>query len=112
VGERVALAYDASMMLIQAVEQLAGRLAIAGRPWEPAAVSPVAVFTEVLRQNATAPYAGVTGPTTFSVDTGEPVQKRLSLMYVGSVPDVSGQPREIYFCGSARPDDPPGCRRP
>jgi ABC-type branched-subunit amino acid transport system substrate-binding protein/heat shock protein HspQ len=112
VGERVALAYDASMMLIQAVEQLAGRLAIAGRPWEPAGVSPVAVFTEVLRQNATAPYAGVTGPTTFSVDTGEPVQKRLSLMYVASVPDVSVQPREIYFCGRARPDDPPGCRRP
>nr|MDT0657200.1 hypothetical protein [Micromonospora sp. DSM 115978] len=112
VGERVALAYDASMMLIQAVEQLAGRLAIAGQAWEPSAVSPVAVFTEVLRQNATAPYPGVTGPTTFSVDTGEPVAKRLSLMYVGSVPDVAAEPREIYFCGRARPDDPPGCRRP
>lgn len=112
VGERVALAYDASMMLIQAVEQLAGRIAIAGQVWDPGAVSPVAVFTEVLRQNATAPYPGVTGPTTFSVDTGEPVAKRISLMYVGSVPDVTAEPREIYFCGRARPDDPPGCRRP
>ncbi|MFY1631693.1 hypothetical protein ACN27F_00190 [Solwaraspora sp. WMMB335] len=110
VGERVALAYDASMMLIGALEQLAARLNIASRPWEPRAVSPVAVFTEVLRQNAGAPYPGVTGPTRFSVDTGEPVDKRLSLMYVASVPQVDEEPREVFYCGRARPQDPAGCR--
>jgi len=112
VGERVALAYDASMMLISAMEQLAGRLAIAERPWDPRAVSPVAVYTEVLRQNSGAPYPGVTGPTRFSADTGEPVQKRISLMYVRSVPDVTDEPPEIYFCGLARVDGKPGCRQP
>ncbi|MDG4765954.1 hypothetical protein O7632_17875 [Solwaraspora sp. WMMD406] len=111
VGERVALAYDASMMLIGALEQLAARLSIAARPWDPRAVSPVAVFTEVLRQNAGAPYPGVTGPVRFSADTGEPVEKRLSLMYVPSVPEVDQEPQEIFFCGRARPDDPPGCHQ-
>ncbi|MFY1650375.1 hypothetical protein ACN27J_05705 [Solwaraspora sp. WMMB762] len=109
VGERVALAYDATMMLIAAVEQLAARLNVGSRPWDARAVSPVAVFTEVLRQNAAAAYPGVTGPTRFSADTGEPVEKRLSLMYVASVPQVDQEPQEVFYCGRAQPEDPPGC---
>ncbi|WFE28295.1 hypothetical protein O7623_03530 [Solwaraspora sp. WMMD791] len=110
VGERVALAYDATMMLTDAMKELGARLTVGSRPWDPAAVSAVALFTEVLRQNTAGAYDGVTGPTTFHAGTGEPVEKRLSLMYVASVPQVDQEPQEIFFCGRAHPEDPPGCR--
>lgn len=112
VGERVALAYDAAMMLLLAMEKLAARLSVDNRPVDPEAISPLALYTEVLRQNAMAPYPGVTGPVRFNPDTGEPMEKRISLMSVRSIPEATEEPQEIYFCGIARVGDPTGCHRP
>ncbi|WP_326553429.1 hypothetical protein [Micromonospora sp. NBC_01813] len=109
VGERVALAYDASRMLIEALEELANRMGIKERTLDPRSVSPVTVFTQVLLQNAQRAHNGVTGPIRFDPQSGEPREKRLSLMYVPSVPQVDQEPQEIFFCGRAQPDDPPGC---
>ncbi len=112
VGERLGLAYDATMMLVRAVERLAGLLAVAGQPWDRQAISPVAVYTEVLRQNAVAVFDGVTGPIRLSADTGEPIDKRISLVRVDNIPDVDAEPREVYACGEVHPTDPAGCGRP
>ncbi|MEV1157398.1 hypothetical protein AB0J27_18575 [Micromonospora chokoriensis] len=111
VGERVSLAYDAAMMMIRAVESLAARLHHADprQRWEPRAVNPVAVHTEVLRQNAGQGYPGVAGLIRFTPDSGEPVDKRLALLRVEQVPDVARAPVEVFRCGLADTADPVPC---
>ncbi|MEU8085111.1 hypothetical protein AB0B57_15995 [Micromonospora sp. NPDC049101] len=111
VGERVSLAYDASMMLIRAVESLAARLHHADprQRWEPTSVNPVAVHAEVLRQNAGQGYPGVAGLIRFTPDSGEPVDKRLALMRVEQVPDVATAPVEVFRCGVADASTPATC---
>ena len=111
VGERVSLAYDASMMMIRAVESLASRLHH-GEPlqrWDPRSVNPVAVHTEVLRQNAGQGYPGVAGLIRYPPDSGEPVDKRLALLRVERVPDVAGEPVEVFHCGIADRPEPAPC---
>ncbi|MGI5147342.1 hypothetical protein ACQEVC_13345 [Plantactinospora sp. CA-294935] len=106
VGERVSLAYDAATMVVRAVESLAARLRH-GSPreaWDPRAVNPAGVHTEVLRQNAENGYPGVSGLIRFAADSGEPVAKRLSLVRVDRVNDINTEPVEVFHCGSA--DDP------
>ncbi|MCW3840848.1 hypothetical protein ONA70_12140 [Micromonospora yasonensis] len=110
-GERVSLAYDASMMMVRALESLAARLRHAdnGRRWEPRSVNPVGVHAEVLRQNAGG-YPGVAGLIRYAPDSGEPVAKRLALLTVARVPDVAVEPVEVFHCGVADGGPDPGCR--
>ncbi|MEU8113298.1 hypothetical protein [Micromonospora sp. NPDC048947] len=111
VGERVSLAYDASMMLVRAVESLAARLHHADprQRWEPESVNPVGVHAEVLRQNAGQGYPGVAGLIRFTPDSGEPVDKRLALMRVEQVPDVATAPVEVFRCGAGDASGPAAC---
>ncbi|MEO3745002.1 hypothetical protein [Plantactinospora sp. B5E13] len=101
VGERVSLAYDAATMMVRAVEGLAARLRHADprQRWNPRAVNPIGVHTEVLRQNAAQGFPGVAGPIRFAPDSGEPVAKRISLLRVARVPDVATAPVEVFHCG-------------
>ncbi|WFF06224.1 hypothetical protein O7622_24695 [Micromonospora sp. WMMD1076] len=112
VGERVSLAYDATMMTVRALESLAARLrhADTGRRWEPRSVNPVGVHAEVLRQNAAGGYPGVSGLIRYAPDSGEPVAKRLALLTVAKVPDVDAAPVEVFHCGVADAAPDPGCR--
>ncbi|WP_431943710.1 hypothetical protein [Micromonospora marina] len=112
VGERVSLAYDATMMTVRALESLAARLrhADTGRRWEPRSVNPVGVHAEVLRQNAAGGYPGVSGLIRYAPDSGEPVAKRLALLTVAKVPDVDAAPVEVFHCGVADTGPDPGCR--
>ncbi|GAB3186124.1 hypothetical protein FHX75_16104 [Micromonospora palomenae] len=112
VGERVSLAYDASMMMVRALESLAARLrhADTGRRWEPRAVNPAGVHAEVLRQNAAGGYPGVAGVVRYAPDSGEPVAKRIALLRVAEVPDVDAEPVEVYHCGAADGPPDPACR--
>ncbi|PWR16984.1 hypothetical protein DKT69_02675 [Micromonospora sicca] len=112
VGERVSLAYDASMMMVRALESLAARLrhADTGRRWEPRSVNPVGVHAEVLRQNAAGGYSGVGGVIRYGPDSGEPVAKRIALLTVARVPDVDAEPVEVFHCGAADGGPDPGCR--
>ncbi|KKK04469.1 hypothetical protein [Micromonospora sp. HK10] len=114
VGERVSLAYDASMMLVRALESLAARLrhADTGRRWEPRAVNPAGVHAEVLRQNAAGGYPGVAGLIRYAPDSGEPLAKRIALLTVARVPDVAAAPVEVFHCGVADGGPDPGCRGP
>lgn len=111
VGERVSLAYDAAMMMIRAVESLAARLHHADprQRWEPTSVNPVAVHSEVLRQNAGQGYRGVAGLIRFTPESGEPVDKRLALLRVEQVPQVATAPVEVFRCGLADAPDPVPC---
>ncbi|WP_233512511.1 hypothetical protein [Micromonospora deserti] len=111
VGERVSLAYDAAMMMVRAVESLAARLHHADprQRWEPTAVNPVGVHAEVLRQNAGQGYPGVAGLIRYTPDSGEPVDKRISLMRVERVPEVATGPVEVFHCGAADRPAPPIC---
>ncbi|MEU8069947.1 hypothetical protein AB0B20_09340 [Micromonospora sp. NPDC049151] len=112
VGERVSLAYDATMMTVRALESLAARLrhADTGCRWEPRSVNPVGVHAEVLRQNAAGGYPGVAGLIRYAPDSGEPVAKRLALLTVAKVPDVDAAPVEVFHCGVADTGPDPGCR--
>lgn len=101
VGERVGLAYDSTMMVLQAVEALAARVnGGAVRPWDPHAMSSVAIYTEILRKNSITAFPGVTGAIKFTPqDPGEPVNKRLALVQVKSIPDLTTAPTEVFHCG-------------
>jgi hypothetical protein len=113
VGERVPLAYDAATMVTQAVERLAGRLRTdEPQPWDPRAINPAAVHAEILGSNQRSPFPGVTGSIRFHGDTGEPIDKRISMLRVERIPDVNAPLVEVFHCGVARVDDDPACRRP
>ncbi|MEV5428227.1 hypothetical protein [Streptomyces sp. NPDC052701] len=109
VGERVGLAYDSAMLLLDAVETLTARVRPDGRPWEPERIDPVVVHTEVLRKNEIQPFSGAAGTVKFSAEGGEPVDKRITLL---RIEDVSKPPLpsvEVYHCGVARIGERPGC---
>ncbi|MFB9544191.1 hypothetical protein [Micromonospora sagamiensis] len=116
VGERVSLAYDATTMVVRAVESLATRLHHDDSPrWRPEAVNPVGVHAEVLRQIDGDGYRGISGLLRVDVDSGVPEQKRLAMMRVERVPDVTAEPVEVFHCGVAdtwQQDPPCAASRP
>jgi hypothetical protein len=111
-GERVSLAYDAATMVTGAVESLAIRLrgADPAVSWDPHAITPVAVHAEILRRTQIG-FTGVTGTIQFGETSGEPVNRRISLMEVQSVPDYGIPPEEVYYCISARAGERPPCKK-
>jgi hypothetical protein len=121
VGERVGLTYDSAMIMLRAVQELAARLRRDVRQrWDPRSVTPLAVYTEILRQDLKKPFAGVTGDVSFD-ERGEPAGKVIFLLGVRSIPDTSTPPAVVFQCGTARRSAPPApaapatsatCRRP
>ncbi len=113
VGERVALAYDAAEMFLEAVQRLSTQ------GWDPATVSPAIVFNEIMRNNVGNPYLGVSGPIRLDPDTAEPIGKWLSLISLDSVkirdPADLGTSTEILHCGTDHTgalDPRDNCARP
>jgi hypothetical protein len=112
VGERVGLAYDSAMIMLRAVQALGVRLRGDQRQrWNPRAITPVGVYTEIRRQNLERPFPGVTGAIKFD-DAGEPVRKVIHLLRVKNIPDAGSPPAVVFRCGTARDGDPATCRRP
>jgi hypothetical protein len=103
VGERVSLAYDAAIMVTDAVERLAARLRspnTQAKQWDPQAVNPISVHTEMLLR-AQRGFQGVTGLIRFTDDSGVPVSRRISLLMVNRVGDLASEPVEVFHCGVA-----------
>ncbi|GGY20037.1 hypothetical protein GCM10010384_28130 [Streptomyces djakartensis] len=111
-GEHVGLAYDATMLLAQAVEQLAGRVRVWPQRWEGRMLDPAAVHTEILRQNQAGGWPGVTGHLVYPPDSGEPVGKPLSLLRVDRIPSVKEMPTEVFSCGPYGRHGQHTCREP
>ncbi len=111
VGERVSLAYDAAMMMVRAVESLAARLHHTSprSRWEPRSINPSGVHAEVLRQNTGVGQRGVSGLIRYQPDSGEPLDKRISLMRVERVPDLAAEAVEVFHCGNADEAAPAIC---
>ncbi|MBN3931389.1 hypothetical protein IQ279_17425 [Streptomyces verrucosisporus] len=111
VGERVGLAYDSAVLLLEAVESLTARVRPSDGPWNPRLIGPVAVHTEVLRRNLDRPFSGATGRIEFHRDGGEPVGRTISFLRVDDITDLDEPPREVFRCegtGGGRRD---GLRR-
>lgn len=58
------------------------------------------------------PFDGTAGTIVFKSGTGEPVNKRISLLQVIDVSDTAARPVEVFHCGRAVPADDPACRQP
>ncbi|MGP4002684.1 ABC transporter substrate-binding protein [Streptomyces sp. 8N706] len=108
VGEQVGLAYDSTMLLARAVQQVAGRVRVEPQRWDQRMLDPAAVHTEILRQNEAGGLPGVTGRLRFPRGSGEPVGKRISLLRVTHIRDMNTLPTEVFACG---PRDQRGATR-
>ena len=127
VGERVSLAYDSAMLIIDAVENLAGRLR--SEKWDPRSINPVSVHAEMFGQYSVMPtgsskkddaepknytekpFDGVSGSIWFDL-SGVPVHKRISLLALRDISDPKQLPVEVFHCGIVQAGDDPACRRP
>lgn len=113
VGDRVSLAYDAAMIIIRAAESLGQDLrGDAPREWDLRSILPVTVHTKITEQVRERPFEGVSGIIKFDGDSGEPTEKRISLLRVEKIPDVQARPTEVFHCGRARLGDDPACGTP
>ncbi|HEY0639750.1 MAG TPA: hypothetical protein VGD67_19050 [Pseudonocardiaceae bacterium] len=107
VGERVSLAYDAAVLVREAVERLGARLRPQDPgPWDPRAVNPAGVHAEILRRNEVQPFEGVTGVLALDQETGVPRDKRQSLLRVDNITDVLTPAYEVFHCGRATKEEP------
>jgi ABC-type branched-subunit amino acid transport system substrate-binding protein len=110
VGERVALAYDAATLVVQAVDQLAQLLQYGNPPqaWDPQSTKPVMVHEEIVKQNRSGAFSGVTGSIKFD-DHGVPINKPISILKVDNVSDPNKPPEEVFRCSANQPDENPSC---
>jgi len=100
-GERVGLAYDSATIMLRAVQTLGVRLRGDQRQrWNPRAITPVGVYTQIRRQNLERPFPGVTGAIRFD-DTGEPVHKVIYLLRAKTIPDAGTD--DGRWCSGAGP---------
>src|SRR5262249_34874104 len=120
VGERSPLAYDAAILIIDAVQNLAGRLR--REEWDPYSIDPVAVHAEMFGQYSVIPaepnkkytekpFDGVSGSVWFDL-SGVPVNKRISLLEIQDITSLKRLPTEVFHCGIARAGDDPACGKP
>jgi ABC-type branched-subunit amino acid transport system substrate-binding protein len=111
-GSRDALEYDAVMIIIRAVENLGQELRRdSSHEWDPHSILPVAVHAKIVQQIHDSPFGGVSGIIKFDGDSGEPTDKRISLLKVEKLPDVQVRPVEVFHCGRVYPGDDPKCRQ-
>ncbi|MGH3751995.1 MAG: hypothetical protein ACRDRP_04735 [Pseudonocardiaceae bacterium] len=110
-GNRSALTYDAAMIILRAVESLGQELRRdSPQEWDPRSILPIAVHTKIVERIRESPFEGVSGMIKFDGDSGEPTDKRISLLHVEKIPDA--RPVEVFHCGRAHPHDDPTCRQP
>jgi hypothetical protein len=109
IGERVPVAYDAAMLVLQAIEGLDNDLRRgSSQEWDPRSIVPVSMYLKILQQIHKNPFDGVTGTIAFTdagVDPGEPIDRRISLLKVDSITDVNAKPKEIFHCGQTRANE-------
>ncbi len=111
VGDRGSLGYDSAMIILRAVENLGQELRRdSPHEWDPRSILPIAVHTKIVEQIRESPFEGVSGMIKFDGDSGEPTDKRISLLHVDKIPEA--RPVEVFHCGRAYPDDDPTCRQP
>jgi hypothetical protein len=112
-GSRDALEYDAATIIIRAVESLGQELRRdSSREWDPHSILPIAVHAKIVHQIHESPFEGVSGLINFVGDSGEPTDKRISLLRVEKIPDAQVRRVEVFHCGRAYPSDDPRCRQP
>ncbi|WP_093850100.1 hypothetical protein [Streptomyces pini] len=109
VGERVGLAHDSALLLLEAVESLTERVRVPGETWDPRLVGPVTVHTEVLRLNGERPFSGATGQIRFHRGGGEPMGRTISFLKVGDITDLDEPPREVFRCEGTGADGEIDC---
>jgi hypothetical protein len=110
-GDRSPVAYDAAVIILRAVESLGQELRRdSPHEWDPNSILPVAVHAKIVEQIRASPFEGVSGMIKFDEDSGEPIDKRISLLYVEKIPEA--RPVEVFHCGRAHPNDDPTCRQP
>ena len=99
------------MMILRAVESLGQELRRDSTDeWNPRSILPIAVYTKIIRQNPQKPFEGVSGVIEFNEDSGEPIDKRTSILHVEQIPDPTTPPREVFHCSRVHPNDGPTCR--
>jgi hypothetical protein len=112
-GSRDALEYDATVIIIRAVESLGQELRRdSSREWDPHSILPIAVHAKIVHQIHESPFEGVSGLINFVGDSGEPTDKRISLLKVEKIPDMQVPRVEVFHCGRAYPSDDPRCLQP
>ncbi|MGH8346462.1 MAG: hypothetical protein ACRES5_07825, partial [Pseudomonas sp.] len=127
VGERLPLAYDSAMLIVDAVQNLAGKLR--SEKWDPRSINPLSVHAEIFGQYSVTPagsskkddmepkkytekpFDGASGSIWFDL-SGVPVHKRISMLALRDISDPKQLPVEVFHCGIARAEDDPACGRP
>jgi hypothetical protein len=106
IPERLPLAYDGAALVLEAVEDLDKDLrGSSQQEWDPRSIVPISVYLKIRQRVRRAPFDGVTGTLSFSdygSDPGEPVERRISLLKVRSVPDFNALPVEVFHCGQVQ----------
>lgn len=111
VGERVPLAYDSARLVLNAVKELGQDLRRdSSQEWNPRSIVPIAVYVKIFEQVHQRPYSGVSGIIDFENNSGEPVERRISLLRVEDISGINFRPKEVFHCGRARPGDDPACQ--
>lgn len=70
------------------------------------------MHTKIVERIHEKPFEGVSGMIKFDGDSGEPIDKQISLLHVEKIPAVQAQPVVVFHCGRAYPNDDPTCRQP
>ena len=104
-GERIGLAFDATMLALDAVKERVSRMR-GGEigPWDPDSIDSVQVADEIHIRNehrrSNSGYADfVSGDRVFMAPgRGEPYNQRISLLYVPSARNPYPPAREIVYC--------------
>lgn len=111
IPERLPLAYDGATLVLEAVEGLDQDLRGGSRQeWDPRSIVPISVYLKIRQRVRQAPFDGITGTLSFldnGSDPGEPVERRISLLKVRSVPDFNALPVEVFHCGQVQTSDSP-----
>lgn len=111
VGERVPLAYDSARLVLDAVKELGQDLRRdTSQEWNPRSIVPIAVYVKIFDRVHQRPYDGVSGTIDFENNSGEPVERRISLLRVEDISEINFRPKEVFHCGRARPGDDPACQ--
>jgi hypothetical protein len=107
IGERVSEAYDGAELALYAVQHLDEDLG-SHQEWNPRSIVPADVYLKILQTTHRTPFFdGVTGTISFNDvgddDSGEPIEKRISLLKVNDVSaDINVLPKEVFHCGRTR----------
>ena len=103
IGERVPAAYDAAILVRQAVEDLSDepRPDSSSQEWNPRSIVPAVVYLRILQRIRQKQFSGVTGEISFTDsadDVGEPVGRVISLLRIDNIPQSTVHSVEVFQC--------------